>query len=112
MEATVARDSGVAIAARRSGVVDQIDATRIVIRATEETNTAAPGVDIYNLLKFQRSNQNTCITQRPLVRVGDRVQAATSSPTAPRPSSASWRSAGTCSSPSCPGTATTSRTRS
>jgi DNA-directed RNA polymerase subunit beta len=75
MEATVARDSGVAIAARRSGVVDQIDATRIVIRATEETNTAAPGVDIYNLLKFQRSNQNTCITQRPLVRVGDRVQA-------------------------------------
>ena len=75
MEATVARDSGVAIASRRSGVVDQIDATRIVIRATEETNTAAPGVDIYNLLKFQRSNQNTCITQRPLVRVGDRVQA-------------------------------------
>ena len=74
MEATVARDLGVAIAARRSGVVDQIDATRIVIRATEETNTAAPGVDIYNLLKFQRSNQNTCITQRPLVRVGDRVQ--------------------------------------
>ena len=56
-------------------MVDQIDATRIVIRATEETNTAAPGVDIYNLLKFQRSNQNTCITQRPLVRVGDRVQA-------------------------------------
>ncbi|UEM02028.1 DNA-directed RNA polymerase subunit beta [Skermanella rosea] len=75
MEATVARDSGVAIAARRSGVIDQVDATRIVIRATEETNTAAPGVDIYNLLKFQRSNQNTCITQRPLVRVGDRVQA-------------------------------------
>ncbi|EWY41814.1 DNA-directed RNA polymerase subunit beta [Skermanella stibiiresistens SB22] len=75
MEATVARDSGVAIAARRSGVVDQVDATRIVIRATEETNTAAPGVDIYNLLKFQRSNQNTCITQRPLVRVGDRLQA-------------------------------------
>ena len=68
MEATVARDSGVAIAARRSGVVDQIDATRIVIRATEETDTAAPGVDIYHLLKFQRSNQNTCITQRPLVQ--------------------------------------------
>ena len=75
MEATVARDSGVAIVARRSGMIDQIDATRIVIRATEDTNAAAPGVDIYNLLKFQRSNQNTCITQRPLVKVGDQVKA-------------------------------------
>src|SRR5688572_577207 len=75
MEATVARDSGVAIAARRSGVIDQVDATRIVVRATEEESTAAPGVDIYNLLKFQRSNQNTCITQRPLVKVGDLVSA-------------------------------------
>ena len=68
MEETVARDSGVTIIARRSGIVDQVDGTRIVIRATEETSAAAPGVDIYNLLKFQRSNQNTCITQRPLVR--------------------------------------------
>ncbi len=75
MEETVARDSGVAITARRSGVVDQVDATRIVIRATEETQTTAPGVDIYNLLKFQRSNQSTCITQRPLVKVGDYVNA-------------------------------------
>src|SRR6202008_2205117 len=75
MEETVARDSGVAIGARRSGVVDQVDATRIVIRATEDTKSDAPGVDIYNLLKFQRSNQNTCITQRPLVKVGDVVQA-------------------------------------
>src|SRR5688572_7547203 len=74
MEGTVARDSGVAIVARRKGIVDQVDATRIVIRATEETNTAAPGVDIYNLLKFQRSNQNTCINQRPLVKVGDVVE--------------------------------------
>src|SRR5256885_107237 len=73
MEETVARDSGVAIGARRSGVVDQVDATRIVIRATEDTKSDAPGVDIYNLLKFQRSNQNTCITQRPLVKVGDVV---------------------------------------
>jgi DNA-directed RNA polymerase subunit beta len=73
MEETVARDSGVAIGARRSGVVDQVDATRIVIRATEDTKSDAPGVDIYNLLKFQRSNQNTCITQRPLVKVGDIV---------------------------------------
>ena len=75
MEETVARDSGVTIIARRSGVVDQVDGTRIVVRATEETSAAAPGVDIYNLLKFQRSNQNTCITQRPLVRVGDQVKA-------------------------------------
>src|SRR5246127_373904 len=75
MEETVARDSGVTIIARRSGAVDQVDATRIVIRATEETSTAASGVDIYNLLKFQRSNQNTCITQRPLVNVGQVVKA-------------------------------------
>jgi DNA-directed RNA polymerase subunit beta len=73
MEETVARDSGVTIIARRSGIVDQVDATRIVIRATEETSAAASGVDIYNLLKFQRSNQNTCITQRPLVKVADQV---------------------------------------
>jgi DNA-directed RNA polymerase subunit beta len=75
MEETVARDSGVTIIARRSGVVDQVDATRIVVRATEETSAAASGVDIYNLLKFQRSNQNTCINQRPLVTVGDQVRA-------------------------------------
>jgi len=75
MEETVARDSGVTIIARRSGVVDQVDATRIVIRATAETSAAASGVDIFNLLKFQRSNQNTCINQRPLVKVGDLVRA-------------------------------------
>ncbi len=73
MEEVVARDSGVAIAAKRAGVVDQIDATRIVIRASEETDPTASTVDIYNLLKFQRSNQNTCINQRPLVKVGDHV---------------------------------------
>jgi DNA-directed RNA polymerase subunit beta len=73
MEERVARDSGAAIVARRGGVIDQVDATRIVVRATEETSAATSGVDIYNLLKFQRSNQNTCITQRPLVRVGDEV---------------------------------------
>ena len=75
MEAVVARDSGAAITTRRSGIVDQVDATRIVIRATERTDSRAPGVDIYNLLKFQRSNQNTCINQRPLVKVGDVVKA-------------------------------------
>jgi DNA-directed RNA polymerase subunit beta len=72
MEGTVAKDSGVAISARRSGIVDQVDGTRIVIRATE-ADSSMSNVDIYNLLKFQRSNQNTCITQRPLVKVGDRV---------------------------------------
>ncbi|HEY4114717.1 MAG TPA: DNA-directed RNA polymerase subunit beta [Rhizomicrobium sp.] len=74
LEDVVARDSGSAIAARRSGVVDQIDATRIVIRATEETDPTKPGIDIYHLKKFQRSNQSTCINQRPLVKVGDRLQ--------------------------------------
>jgi DNA-directed RNA polymerase subunit beta len=74
MEETVARDSGVAIAAKRSGVVDQVDATRIVVQVSEETSSGEQAVDIYNLLKFQRSNQNTCITQRPLVRVGDHVE--------------------------------------
>ncbi len=74
MEGVVARDSGAAIAARRTGVIDQVDATRIVIRATGETDPAKPGVDIYRLMKFQRSNQNTCINQRPLVKVGDQVR--------------------------------------
>ena len=74
MEAIVARDSGAAIAARRAGVVDQIDATRIVVRATDETDATKPAVDIYRLMKFQRSNQSTCINQKPLVRVGDRVE--------------------------------------
>ena len=74
MEMIVARDSGAAIAARRTGIVDQIDATRIVVRATEEADPSKPGVDIYRLLKFQRSNQSTCINQRPLVKVGDFVR--------------------------------------
>ena len=75
MEGRVARDSGATIVARRAGVVDQVDATRIVIRAREnDVETGSPGVDIYSLLKFQRSNQNTSITQRPLVKVGDEVE--------------------------------------
>jgi DNA-directed RNA polymerase subunit beta len=74
MEGVVARDSGAAIAARRTGVVDQVDATRIVIRATDEPDPTRPGVDIYRLMKFQRSNQNTCINQRPLVKVSDQVK--------------------------------------
>ncbi|GGE16296.1 DNA-directed RNA polymerase subunit beta [Polymorphobacter glacialis] len=73
MEGTVARDSGAAIAARRGGIIDQVDATRIVIRATTDVEPGKSGVDIYTLMKFQRSNQNTCINQRPLVKVGDHV---------------------------------------
>ena len=74
MEAIVAHDSGAAVAARRSGVIEQVDAQRIVVRATEENDPTKPGVDIYNLRKFQRSNQNTCINQRPLVKIGDIVR--------------------------------------
>ena len=75
MEAKVARDSGAAITARRGGVIDQVDAMRIVVRVTDEMDIGDPGVDIYRLRKFQRSNQSTCINQRPLVNVGDRVNA-------------------------------------
>jgi DNA-directed RNA polymerase subunit beta len=72
MELAVARDSGATIVARRAGMVDQIDGSRIVVRATNDDGTTK-GVDIYRLRKFQRSNQSTCINQRPLVKVGDRV---------------------------------------
>jgi len=74
IESDVALDSGVTIVARREGVVDKIDGKRIVIKATEETDFTKSGVDIYNLQKFKRSNQNTCINQKPLVRVGDKVK--------------------------------------
>ncbi len=74
MESIVARDSGAAVAARRPGVVEQVDAQRIVVRATEEKDPTKPGVDIYNLRKFQRSNQSTCINQKPLVKIGDLVR--------------------------------------
>ncbi len=74
MEETVARDSGAAITAKRGGIVDQVDATRIVIRAQGDVEAGQSGVDIYSLQKFQRSNQNTCINQRPLVKVGETVE--------------------------------------
>ncbi|MBS7671210.1 DNA-directed RNA polymerase subunit beta [Croceicoccus gelatinilyticus] len=74
MEETVARDSGAAISARRGGIVDQVDATRIVIRAIGDVEPGQSGVDIYRLQKFERSNQSTCINQRPLVKVGEVVQ--------------------------------------
>ena len=74
IESDVALDSGVTIVARRDGVVDKIDGKRIVIKATNEKDYSKSGVDIYNLQKFKRSNQNTCINQKPLVRVGDKVK--------------------------------------
>ncbi|MEE9387718.1 MAG: DNA-directed RNA polymerase subunit beta [Paracoccaceae bacterium] len=74
IETVVARDSGAAIMAKRGGIIDQVDAERIVIRATEDLEPGDPGVDIHRLRKFQRSNQNTCINQRPLVKVGDKIE--------------------------------------
>ena len=74
IEEVVARDSGAAIMAKRGGIIDQVDAQRIVIRATEDLELGDAGVDIYRMRKFQRSNQNTCINQRPLVKVGDYVR--------------------------------------
>ncbi|MFL2510467.1 MAG: DNA-directed RNA polymerase subunit beta [Alphaproteobacteria bacterium] len=73
MEYTVAKDSGSTVVAKREGVVDQLDANRIVIRVTDKKDSSLNKIDIYNLLKFQRSNQNTCINQRPLVNIGDKV---------------------------------------
>ena len=74
IEGDVALDSGVTIVARRNGLVDKIDGKRIVVKANEEKDLSESGVDIYNLLKFQRSNQNTCINQKPLVKVGDVIK--------------------------------------
>ncbi len=74
MEYTVANDSGSTIVAKREGIVDQLDANRIVIRITDKNDKSLNKIDIYNLAKFQRSNQNTCITQRPLVNVGDKIK--------------------------------------
>ena len=76
IERHVARDSGVCMIAQRGGVVDSVDAARIVVRVDDDEMTAGEaGVDIYNLTKFTRSNQNTCINQRPLVKEGDRISA-------------------------------------
>ena len=74
MEKTVARDSGVTVVARRDGVVESVDSTRIVIKADKASSARDTGVDIYNLVKYQRSNQNTCMNQRPIVLVGDQVK--------------------------------------
>jgi DNA-directed RNA polymerase subunit beta len=74
MERVVATDSGVTVVAERGGLVDSVDAGRIVVRVNDdETVPGEPGVDIYNLVKYTRSNQNTCINQRPLVKIGDQI---------------------------------------
>jgi DNA-directed RNA polymerase subunit beta len=76
IERVVAQDSGVMVSAKRGGVVDSVDASRIVIRVNDsETDGAESGVDIYNLIKYARSNQSTCINQRPIVKPGDVVAA-------------------------------------
>ncbi|MGH7772439.1 MAG: DNA-directed RNA polymerase subunit beta [Candidatus Binatia bacterium] len=76
MEKVVARDSGVTVVARRDGVVESVDSTRIVVKADRPSGTHRDtGVDIYSLVKYQRSNQNTCVNQRPIVVVGDHVKA-------------------------------------
>ena len=76
MERNVARDSGVCVIAKRGGVIDSVDASRIVVRVADaETEAGDAGVDIYTLTKFTRSNQNTCINQRPLVKPGDVISA-------------------------------------
>lgn len=75
IERMVASDSGATVVAKRGGIVDSVDASRVVVRVSDEENeTDEVGVDIYNLIKFTRSNQNTCINQRPLVEVGDVVE--------------------------------------
>ncbi len=75
MERYVARDSGVCVVARRGGTIDTVDAARIVVRVSDrEVETGEAGVDIYNLTKYTRSNQNTCINQRPIVQIGDVVE--------------------------------------
>jgi len=74
MEYTIAKDSGSTVVSKREGIVDQLDANRIVIRVTDKKDKSLNKIDIYNLLKFQRSNQNTCINQRPLVNLGDKVE--------------------------------------
>ncbi len=113
LEGVVARDSRAAVAARRGGIVEQVDATRIVVRATEELEDSKSGVDIYRLLEVP-ALEPELVHQPAPDREGRRQgdARATSSRTVRRPTWANWRSAGTCSSRSCRGTVTTSRTRS
>jgi DNA-directed RNA polymerase subunit beta len=112
MERFVAKDSGVCVGAA-GGVIDSVDASRIVVRVNDdETEAGEPPVDIYNLTKYVRSNQNTCINQRPLVSRGDVVARGDVLADGPSIDMGELALGRTCASPSCPGTATTSRTRS
>lgn len=74
IEGIIAKDSGASVVAINNGIVEQVDSTRIVVRTFEQKTDGSPAVDIYNLLKFQRSNHNTCINQKPLVNVGDEIR--------------------------------------
>jgi DNA-directed RNA polymerase subunit beta len=100
MEARLARDSGVCVVARRRGIVESVDATRIVVRSAGE---GAEVPDIYHLMKYQRSNQSTCYTQKPIVRTGDRVMPGDVLADGASTTWANSRSARTCSSRSCRG---------
>jgi len=111
MEAAVARDSGVTVVAKRDGRVVSVDAARIVVKPDEE-DEGSPNVDIINLIKYQRSNQNTCINQKPIVKVGAHVKRGQVIADGLPRNAVSWRSAETSWWPSCPGVGTTSRTRS
>ena len=90
MERIVARDSGVTTRARRNGVITDVDSKRIVLQAAEIDGDIGGDVEIYNLTKFRRSNQSTCINQRPLVRIGDVDKQATSLRMVRRRNMASW----------------------
>ena len=117
MEYVTARDSGAVVLCKRAGVVDSVDSERIIVRvegaAHEGQLSREVGADIYQLTKFKRSNQNTCINQKPIVAHGAaRGQGRRCWPTVPAPIWANWRWAATCWWPSCPGAGTTSKTPS
>ena len=117
MEGVTARDSGAVILAQRNGIIDSVDSERIIVRVEGEHHpeqlSREVGSDIYQLTKFKRSNQNTCINQKPIVQKGQRVaERAGHRRRSLHRSSASWLWDATCSWPSCHGAATTSKTRS
>ena len=116
MERVTARDSGAVVLCKRAGMVDSVDSERIIVRvegnAHEGQLSREVGADIYQLTKFKRSNQNTCINQKPIVRQGSASERARCWPTALAPIWANWRWGATCWWRSCPGAATTSKTRS
>lgn len=113
MERAVAVDSGVTVVAKRGGMIDYVDASRIVIKVNEdELLHGEAGIDIYSLTKYTRSNQNTCINQRPCVMLGEPVMAGDVLADGPSTDLVNWRWVRTCASRSCRGTVTTSKTRS